>query len=64
MPGTLSDIEGGSGMEEIAKILCKLVEQVGERQDILLNVIMYEDHYEAYVLPLYGDDPEGEDECV
>lgn len=51
-------------MEEIAKILCKLAEQVGERQDILLNVIMYEDHYEAYVLPLYGDDPEDEDECI
>lgn len=51
-------------MEEIAKILCKLAEQVGERQDILLNVIMYEDHYEAYVLPLYDDGPEVENERV
>lgn len=51
---------------QIAKILCKLAEQVGDRQDILLNVIMYEDHYEAYVLPLYGDDlgeEEDENEC-
>lgn len=61
MPGTISDIEGGSGMEEIAKILCKLADQVGERQDILLNVIVYEDHIEAYILPIDGYDLEGND---
>jgi len=40
--------------EHINKILNNLVKQVGDRQDVLLELNIYEDHAECYVIPIFA----------
>jgi len=42
------------------KILTNLAKQVGDRQDIMMEVVLYEDHAEVYILPLYDDSEDQE----